>query len=76
MVILWWRDSLNAISWVAASSLAFNEIKALASLIHVVFRHVGRAANALVDLLAKQGGTDPCLSLFFLCNFFSLVFLV
>ena len=74
---------MNAISWVASSSLApwrfhffFNEIKALASLIHVVFRHVGRVANALVDLLAKQGRTDPRLSLFFLCNFFSLVFLV
>lgn len=57
MVILWWRDSLNAIYWVASSSLApwrfhffVNEFKALASLIHVMFRHVGRAANALVDL--------------------------
>lgn len=47
-------DSTNAISWVSSSSLIpwrfhffFNEIKALASFLQVVFRHVGRLVSAL-----------------------------
>ena len=55
-------DSLNAISWVSSSTtfpcyLQFyvNEIRALSSMIQVVFQHVGRSANGFADSLAKQG---------------------
>lgn len=35
----------------------FKEIKYLASLIQVVFQHVGLAVNGLADVLAKQGAS-------------------
>lgn len=53
-------DSFNAISWVANEGhrlwkllFCFDEIKALASHLHVAFPHVVRSAKGLVDALAK-----------------------
>lgn len=55
-------DSLNEISCVSHETcklwklhFIFNEIKALVSHIHVVFRYEVRSANGLADSLAKQG---------------------
>eukprot|EP00268_Persea_americana_P021089 TRINITY_DN21101_c0_g1_i1.p1 TRINITY_DN21101_c0_g1~~TRINITY_DN21101_c0_g1_i1.p1 ORF type:complete len:199 (+),score=31.91 TRINITY_DN21101_c0_g1_i1:157-753(+) len=55
-------DSSNGISWVARSmvkpwkfQIFLNGIKGLASSLSVVFSHVIRSANGLVDSLAKQG---------------------
>lgn len=54
-------DSSNATSWVKADSIkpwnlhfCFNEIKALASQLQVLFCHLIRSANGLGDSLAKQ----------------------
>ena len=56
------RDSLNIISWVSSSTALpwryqfnLNEIRALSSLIQVVFRHVRQLANGFADALEKKG---------------------
>lgn len=55
-------DSTNAITRVSQIAckpwkfhFCFNEIKFLVSCIQVVFRHVIRSSNGVVDVLAKQG---------------------
>lgn len=60
-------DSFNSIHWASGSVLGvpgwkfhfyLNDIKDLSSSLKVVFRHVTRSANKVVEVLTKQGVSD------------------